>query len=184
MPPISSRLTGDDIVLGLAEISDCESAASVGDAVYMDGSIAKRGIATSLRTSLIVGIIEKKYTATSCLVRLGGVSSEIYTGLDDSEQYFLSATVPGEITTVAPSGPGEISVVVGLAWDTDRLVVQIGNSAQEDSGPDNFSYKRIPLTETIIISDAQQMIVVASSIPIDGSLVIEGDGELFLLEVS
>jgi hypothetical protein len=130
MPPIPSRLTGDDIVLGLAEVSDCEAAVSIGDAVIMDGTIAKRAIATSLRNSLVVGVVEKKYTSTSCLIRLGGVSSVIYTGLDDSKLYFLSASTPGAITTTPPTGSGVVLVTVGIAWSADRLVVQIGNRVQ------------------------------------------------------
>lgn len=79
---------------------------------------------------------------------------------------------------------GQLAVVL----DTDTIYIfDAGGStwvasAGGSPGQDNFSYKRIAESNTVTIPDGQQMIVVSGSIEIAGTLSINGDGELFLLE--
>ena len=57
-----------------------------------------------------------------------------------------------------------------------------GTGATAGATPDNFSYKKIATANTVTIPDNQQMIVASASIEISGELVLDGEGELFLLE--
>jgi len=78
---------------------------------------------------------------------------------------------------------GQIAVVL----DTDTIYVfDAGGSSwvasAGGSSVDNFSYKRIASSKIVTVPDGQQMIVASASIEISGELVLNGDGELFLLE--
>ena len=105
---------------------ECDPDVYVGAAVRLSGGIAFNGFADSELHSNIIGIVEEKTSATSCNIRLFGYTLDIFTGLDESKVYFLSDTVPGEITTVVPSASGHIRLQIGKPFSTNSLVVLIG----------------------------------------------------------
>ena len=62
------------------------------------------------------------------------------------------------------------------------VVYQTVTGSGGAGGPDNFSYRRIPELKVVTVPDAQQMIVATDDFIVSGELVLDGDGELFLLE--
>ena len=100
----------------------CEAAVQVGDAVRIEGGIVKQALADAIAHSNVLGLVESKETLTICSVRVSGVTADNYTGLDESLDYYLSATTPGALTTTAPSSPGQILLRLGQPYDAQRLV--------------------------------------------------------------
>lgn len=73
-----------------------------------------------------VGIVIATPTTTSATVQYSGEVS-LFTGLIAGETYFLSDTMEGVITNVAPTALGSIVQVIGYAKDATTLVVDIGD---------------------------------------------------------
>lgn len=109
-------------------VIDCDVSVYIGAAVYLDGGgIAQNGLANATSTSNVLGIVETKQTPTRCVVRVAGITPEHFTGLVEDTQYFLSATIPGEITTTVPGGPGHLIAPVGTPITDKRLSIKIGD---------------------------------------------------------
>lgn len=105
----------------------CESLALVGHWVRMNGSgIAIRAQADSTVNSNVLGVIVAKLSATSCNVRVLGVTTEIFSGLDETLEYYLSETVAGEMETFPPTGPGSIILKLGQPFSMTRFFVHKG----------------------------------------------------------
>lgn len=106
----------------------CETTVFVKAVVQMQASgIVKNALADSLANSVVLGICIAKQTTTLCTVRLSGVTETVFTGLDVLEEYFLSETTAGEITTTPPTGSGEIVLKIGIPFSATRLVIDKGN---------------------------------------------------------
>jgi hypothetical protein len=104
----------------------CDSSVYVGAAVKMLGGIAYNALADSLANSNVIGIAESKTTSTLCNVRVLGVSPAVYSGLDETKEYFLSDITEGLITTVVPTTSGHIILRVGQPFSSTRLLVLKG----------------------------------------------------------
>lgn len=92
----------------------CASDVYVGAMVYIESdNTAHNAIATGLTVSNVIGLVESKPSTNIAVIRCSGVSSEIYTALDPTLEYFLSDTVPGGITTTPPSTAGHVMLKVG-----------------------------------------------------------------------
>lgn len=103
---------------------DCESSVYVGAAVIMQASgIAKNGIATSLAESNIIGVVESKGSISKCNIRLIGQTGDIFTGLDVTKEYYLSASTPGAITTTIPTTSGHVVLRIGQPFSATSFVV-------------------------------------------------------------
>jgi len=109
----------------------CEVSVYINAVVRMLGTgIARNAIATSLADSNILGIVESKPTTTTCDVRVLGVSDSLFTGLDVTKEYFLSATVAGGMESFIPASTGNIIVKIGQPYSTTELLVTKGQRVE------------------------------------------------------
>jgi hypothetical protein len=105
----------------------CDATVYVGAAVIMapDGS-AYNGLAIDVDNSNIIGFCETKVNATTCNIRCLGLTPEIFVGLDVTKEYYLSDTVPGEITIIPPTTSGHVVLKVGQPFSTKKFFVLKG----------------------------------------------------------
>lgn len=102
---------------------DCDASVIVSDWVRMNSSsIAVKAIADSLSNSNVLGPVESKPTSTTCVVRLTGATTEIFSGLDLTKDYFLSAVTAGAMVTVPPTSSGDVVLKLGQPISDKKLV--------------------------------------------------------------
>lgn len=105
----------------------CESAASVGHWVIATSAGAViRAQANIVDNSNVLGLIEEKASITSCTVRVAGVSKAVFMGLDVTSSYFLSASIPGEMTLIPPTGTGNVVLNLGQPFSATTFFVNKG----------------------------------------------------------
>lgn len=104
----------------------CDPSVIVGDWVRMSGGIAIKAIADDVDNSNVLGLVEFKGSSTTANVRVLGVSEAIFTGLDETKEYFLSDSTAGEMTTTPPTADGHVIVRVGQPYTSDRFLVLKG----------------------------------------------------------
>jgi len=106
----------------LRDIS-CDPSVYVGAFVIIDSSeVARNAIADSYNNSNVVGLVESKESSTKCTVRVSGISSAIYTGLDPSLDYFLSDSVAGQLSSTVPTTSGHIKLKLGQSFGTNKFL--------------------------------------------------------------
>lgn len=96
----------------------------VGDALYLNGSVYTKAIATASNTSSVVGVVSRvqsvnifEFSATGKVTGLSGLT----VGAD----YFLSPTTAGLLTVTEPTTTGHVSQPVGIALSATELQVAI-----------------------------------------------------------
>jgi len=105
----------------------CDSSVFVGAAVRMDSSgTAYNALADSLDNSNVLGICESKSTSVKCIIRVGGVSDSIYSGLDVTKEYFLSDSSAGDISTTVPSASGSVILKIGQPFSSTTFAFMKG----------------------------------------------------------
>lgn len=107
----------------------CSEEVEIGDWVRWDGANLIPALADSLLNANVFGLVESKASDTLCTVRVGGVSSSLFSGLDNSKLYFLSDQQAGEMTQQGvniPTDPGHIVLVLGKPVDEERFLVSVG----------------------------------------------------------
>jgi hypothetical protein len=104
----------------------CDSTVYVSSFVYLSGGTAFLALADTWVTSNVAGLVVEKPTITTCTIRVSGLSAPLFLGLDESKEYFLSSTVPGGISTTAPSSPGNIALLLGQPFSTTQFIVNKG----------------------------------------------------------
>ena len=104
----------------------CDPSVAVGDVVRMSSGVAVQALADSFANSNSIGIIESKASTTLCNIRVLGTTGEIFTGLDETMEYYLSDTVPGAMTTTPPTATGSIYLKIGQPFSSTRLLVLKG----------------------------------------------------------
>lgn len=108
----------------LIQTFSCDASVYIGAWVYLDVSgVAQNAIATSVSASNVIGVVEQKPNSTACLVRVLGVTRELFTGLTINLPYFLSSTVAGDMTTSIPTGSGEVVLRLGTPTTDKKLLV-------------------------------------------------------------
>lgn len=106
----------------------CDASVYVNACVRMDAlGVAYNALADSEANSNMIGVAVEKPTATTCHIRVNGVTPAIYAGLDPTLEYYLSDTVAGEITTTIPVLSGHVVLRVGQPFSATRLFVNKGN---------------------------------------------------------
>jgi hypothetical protein len=95
---------------------------SVGNAVYLNGSVYTKAIATSAAAAEVVGVVSKADLPNEFDLTLSGELTGL-TGLTTGEVYFLSAATPGLLTTTEPTVIGQVSVPVGVASSATTMYV-------------------------------------------------------------
>lgn len=115
------------LVNAVLENVTCLSSVYVGAAVRMNASgVALNAIADGLANSNVIGIVESKSDATTCTIRVAGVTLDLFVGLDVSKEYFLSDTVAGDITTTVPTTTGHVKIKVGQPFSDETFLYQKG----------------------------------------------------------
>lgn len=99
---------------------ECEASVFIGAVVRMDSGIAKNALANNKANSNVIGVVQNKISSTRCDIRVTGITPEIFSGLDDTKEYFLSDTVAGVITTSIPTASGTVVVKIGQPF-TDKM---------------------------------------------------------------
>lgn len=103
----------------------CDSSVVVGDWVRLNSSnILIKAQANSFLNSNLFGLVEEKPTATLAVVRVAGISKNVFTGLFSESTYFLSPTAPGTMTTDVPSDAGEVVLILGKPLNSTQFLVQ------------------------------------------------------------
>lgn len=105
----------------------CNTDVYVGSVVRLDSlGVAQNAVADSITNSNMVGICETKPTSILCNIRVLGTTDGIFTGLDPSQEYFLSPTVAGGISLVVPSASGDVVLKIGQPFSSTRMIVLKG----------------------------------------------------------
>jgi len=106
----------------------CDSSVYVKSAVRMESTgIAYNALADSIANSNVIGIVISKSSVTTCTIRVTGITDGVFTGLDVTQEYYLSHSVAGEITTtVPPSGSGYIRLKLGQPYSDTQFLVMKG----------------------------------------------------------
>lgn len=105
----------------------CEPDVFVGALVRMESDIARNALADDESNANVLGIVEAKSGTTVCVIRFFGLSGEIYTGLDETKEYFLSDTDAGEMITTPPTASGHIVLKIGQPFSSTRFLFMKGS---------------------------------------------------------
>lgn len=106
---------------------DCDASVYVGAVVRVSGGVAFNAIADSLANSNMIGIVESKGSSVTCDIRVSGVTANtIFSGLDETKEYYLSATVEGEVTLLPPTTSGSVLLKIGQPFDSESMLVSKG----------------------------------------------------------
>lgn len=105
----------------------CDPSVSIGDFVRMDGGTAVKAIASSFEDSNVLGLVELVNGDNTCTVRINGVSEPIFSGLDETVEYYLSDSTAGAITDTAPTASNHVVIKLGQPFDSERLIVLKGS---------------------------------------------------------
>lgn len=96
----------------------------VGDVLYFDGTNYLKAIASAANTSEVVGVVSKVINANSFELTTAGQVTDL-AGLTAGTVYFLSPTVAGAWTATEPTTIGQVSLPLGVASATTKLIVAI-----------------------------------------------------------
>ena len=109
---------GDNTITG----ASCNSSVAVGDVVRLSGSNFIEAQANTISGSNVLGVCTSKSSATICDVLTTGPSGNVFSGLTPGASYFLDPSSPGTLTTVVPTGAGNVVIHVGTAYSSQGLV--------------------------------------------------------------
>lgn len=123
MSKVSSQIapSGDSVGLIIKD-QTCSADVFEGAFVYLDGTTFKNAIATGITTSRVIGIVEFKSDTTTCDIRIGGLTDEVFSGLVANTNYFLSSTVAGTVSTSVVTGSGNVLMKIGRPV-TDKILL-------------------------------------------------------------
>jgi len=109
----------------LESLWSCTVAEQVGDAVFENvANSVRQSNANNVATMPVIGIITSKPTPTTCVIARSGEVT--IAGLTVGQEYYASATVPGQLTPTVPVFSGFVAQYVGYAKNNTTLVVQPG----------------------------------------------------------
>lgn len=94
----------------------------------MQGGIAIKAQADSLDNSNTIGLVESKGTSVIANIRVLGLTPEIFTGLDESKEYFLDAATAGAMVPQGshPTAAGHVILKVGQPFSSTQFLVLKG----------------------------------------------------------
>jgi hypothetical protein len=108
----------------------CDASVSIGDWVRLDATfIAVKAQADSLDNAHVFGLCEEKTTATAAVVRVAGVTSSLFIGLDPTKTYHLSEITAGAMDKQGINVPivsGSVIIHLGRPLSSTRFIVNIG----------------------------------------------------------
>ena len=121
-----SRATPDFLVPGVT----IGVGVSEGDWVYLDSSsVAQRALADASSTSNVFGLVES-VSGSTATIRVGGISSELFAGLDTTKEYLLSNATLGGMNpegVSVPTATGHVVLVLGKPYNSSRFLVRVGS---------------------------------------------------------
>ena len=109
-------------------ISTAGEAISLGDAVYISVVDGKTylGQADTANGSEVIGFCDRAAVLDDAIaISLVGPFTNATWTLTAGTRYYLSPTTPGEITSTAPSTPGQYIVPMGTASDVTKLSINV-----------------------------------------------------------
>lgn len=116
-----NSLSGANVVL--TDVP-CNSSVYVGAAVRMtSGGTAVNAQGNSISNANVIGIVEEKSSTTICNIRVLGVSSSIFSGLDVTKEYYLSDSIAGLITTTIPTASGSVMLKLGQPFSSTEFLI-------------------------------------------------------------
>jgi len=138
-PERSNTLTKKNVQEAIEEVKDlvfsdsgvlkdipCLASVAIGEAVRMVSGTAEEAIATSAAGANVMGVVQAKSSSVLCDIRVSGVTSSIFAGLDDTKAYFLSDITAGLLTTTPPTAAGSVIIRVGNPFDGTKMLVNKG----------------------------------------------------------
>lgn len=103
----------------------CDLSVVVGDWVRLnEQGVAIKAVADSFDNSTIFGLVEERGSGTNCVIRVAGISKELFTGLNITKPYFLDTLNPGLMSLSVPTSPGQIVLSLGRPISDKRFLVQ------------------------------------------------------------
>lgn len=105
----------------------CDPTTVVGDWVRVELGVAYRAQANSELNSQVVGVIDSKSTFGTCNIVLSGLTSEIFTSLDTTKDYFLQYVPAGVAGVTIPTAANSFVVKVGKPYTDKIMIVNIGD---------------------------------------------------------
>ena len=109
---------------------NCSPDVYVGSFVRMtEAEVIVNALADTYANSNVLGLVVGKESETVCDVRVSGVSNEIFTSLDTTVDCYLSATVPGGMSPLVPTGVGEVKLKLGQSFGERKFLLQKGERA-------------------------------------------------------
>lgn len=124
----TDSLSSTGLVITNASFS---GSAALGDWVRATpSSVFVPAIADSISNSNVVGVIETitnlSTSSPTGRIRVLGVTTGIFSSLDPSQEYFLSSTSAGKITTTIPTTSGHVVARVGQPVTSSKFLVLKG----------------------------------------------------------
>ena len=106
----------------------CDPTVIVTDAVKMVAGVAFKAFADVVGNSNLIGIVQFKSSSVLCDIRVVGVTPAIFTGLDETKEYYLSTVTPGLVVseTIATGGAGSVIIRVGQPFSSTEMFVTKG----------------------------------------------------------
>lgn len=105
---------------------DCVPSVFVGAVVRISGSVAVNALADSIANSNVLGICVSKSSSVLCDIRVSGLTESVLSGLNEANEYYLSDTVAGELTTTIPVTTNHVVFKIGVPFNATQLVIDKG----------------------------------------------------------
>lgn len=106
----------------------CDISVYVGALVIMRPTgVAENALADSLANSNVIGIVDSKVNDTACNIRVANVTLDIFSGLDVTREYYLSATVAGGMSTAIPTESGQVRLKIGQPFSETAMLLMKGD---------------------------------------------------------
>ncbi len=103
---------------------DCLSSVYAGAAVIITAGTVSNALADSMANSNVIGVVESKLSLNKCNIRVLGVTEgNIFSGLDETKEYYLSESVAGDIVSTPPTSSGSILLRIGQPYDSANMLV-------------------------------------------------------------
>ncbi len=125
--PVSGSTPSSNANVVLTNVP-CDPSVIVTDAVKMVAGVAYQAQADAVGNSNLIGIVQSKSSSVLCDIRVTGITPPIFTGLDETKEYYLSTSTAGLVVdeTIATGGAGSVIIRVGQPFSSTEMFVSKG----------------------------------------------------------